>query len=56
MIKIKVFNNAPEELIEFKVNSWLEEKRDKVGDVDIISASQSQDGEYVTLTVFYKIQ
>ena len=39
MIKIKVFHNTPEEMLEFKVNNWLEEKRDKVGDVDIISAS-----------------
>lgn len=56
MIKVKVFNNAPEELLEFKVNNWLEEKRDKEGVVDILNASQSQDGEYVTLTIFYKIQ
>lgn len=55
MIKIKVFNNTPEELIELKVNNWLEEKRDKEGDVDILNASQSQDEEYVTLTIFYKI-
>lgn len=54
MLKIKAFSNVPEELIEFRVNRWLEETYEKVGAVDVVSVSQSQDGEYVALTIFYK--
>lgn len=56
MIKVKAFSNIPEELVELRVNRWLEEKYEKVGVVDVISVSQSQDGEYVALTIFYKEQ
>lgn len=54
MLKVKAFNNVPEELIEFSVNRWLEETYEKVGFVDVVSVSQSQDGEYVALTILYK--
>lgn len=56
MLKVKAFSNVPEELIEFRVNRWLEETYEKVGDVDVVSVSQSQDGDYVALTIFYKQQ
>lgn len=56
MLKVKAFSNVPEELIEFSVNRWLEETYEKIGAVDVISVSQSQDGEYVALTIFYKEQ
>ncbi len=51
MLKVKAFSNVPEDLIEFSVNRWLEEIYEKVGFIDIVSASQSQDGEYVALTI-----
>lgn len=58
MLIVKVFNNVPEELLELKISNWLYETRKELGvylkDIEIISTSQSQDGEYVTLTIFYK--
>lgn len=46
---VKVFTNAPEELLEFKVQRWLD---DNTG-INIINGTQSQDGEYIALTIFY---
>ena len=58
MLIVKVFNNVPEELLELKIRDWLYETRKELGeylkDIEIISTSQSQDREYVTLTIFYK--
>lgn len=58
MLIAKVFNNIPEELLELKISNWLYETRKELGeylkDIEIVSTSQSQDGEYVTLTIFYK--
>ena len=58
MLIAKVFNNVPEELLELKISNWLYETRKELGeylkDIEIVSTSQSQDGEYVTLTIFYK--
>ena len=55
---VKVFNNVPEELLELKIRDWLYETRKELGeylkDIEIVSTSQSQDREYVTLTIFYK--
>lgn len=46
---VKVFTNAPEELLEFKVQNWLD---DNAG-IKIVNGTQSQDGEYIALTIFY---
>ncbi|WP_239740328.1 hypothetical protein [Mammaliicoccus sp. P-M59] len=46
---VKVFTNVPEELMEFKVQRWLD---DNAG-INIINGTQSQDGEYMALTIFY---
>ena len=58
MLIVKVFNNVPEELLELKIRDWLYETRKELGeylkDIEIVSTSQSQDREYVTLTIFYK--
>ncbi len=54
MLKVKVFHNAPEELLELKIKNWLDKETEEIGIVDIVSTSQSQDREYVTLTIFYK--
>lgn len=58
MLVVKVFNNVPEELLELKISNWLYETRKELGvylkNIEIVSTSQSQDGEYVTLTIFYK--
>lgn len=58
MLIVKVFNNVPEELLELKISNWLYETRKELGvylkGIEIVSTSQSQDGEYVTLTIFYK--
>ena len=54
MLRVKVFSNVPEKLIEFRVNRWLKERQEKIGAVDVVSVSQSQDGEYVVLIIFYK--
>lgn len=54
MLKVKAFNNVPEELVDLRVNRWLEETYEKIGAIDIVSVSQSQDGEYVALTIFYR--
>ena len=58
MLVVKVFNNVPEELLELKISNWLYETRKELGvylkSIEIVSTSQSQDGEYVTLTIFYK--
>ena len=58
MLIVKVFNNVPEELLELKIRDWLYETRKELGvylkNIEIVSTSQSQDGEYVTLTIFYK--
>lgn len=56
MLKVKAFSNVPEEMIEYRVNRWLKERQEKIGAVDVVSVSQSQDGEYVSLTIFYKEQ
>ncbi|WP_323705930.1 hypothetical protein P3U41_05885 [Mammaliicoccus sciuri] len=48
-VYVKVFTNAPEELLEFKVQRWLD---DNTG-INIINGTQSQDGEYIALTIFY---
>ena len=56
MLIVKVFNNVPEELLELKIRDWLYETRKELGeylkDIEIVSTSQSQDREYVTLTIF----
>ena len=58
MLIVKVFNNVHEELLELKISNWLYETRKELGeylkDIEIVSTSQSQDREYVTLTIFYK--
>lgn len=54
MLKVKAFSNVHEELVEFRVNRWLEETYEKIGAVDVISVSQSQNGDHVALTIFYK--
>lgn len=54
MLKVKVFHNTPEELLELKIKKWLDKVTEEIGIVDIVSTSQSQDEDYVTLTVFYK--
>ena len=58
MLIVKVFNNVHEELLELKIRDWLYETRKELGeylkDIEIVSTSQSQDREYVTLTIFYK--
>ena len=58
MLIVKVFNNVHEELLELKIRDWLYETRKELGEdlknIEIVSTSQSQDGEYVTLTIFYK--
>lgn len=41
MLKVKAFSNVPKDLIEFRVNRWLEETYEKVGAVDVVSVSQS---------------
>lgn len=56
MLKTKAFSNVPKELMEFRVNRWLEETYEEIGPVDIISVSQSKEGEYVVLRIFYKEQ
>ena len=60
MLIVKVFKNVPEELLELKISDWLYETRKELGEylknIEIVSTSQSQDGEYVALTIFYKEQ
>lgn len=46
---VKVFTNAPEELLELKVQRWLDEN---VG-INVVNGTQSQDGEFIALTIFY---
>ena len=57
MLIVKVFNNVPEELLGLKIRDWLYETRKELGeylkDIEIVSTSQSQDREYVTLTIFF---
>ena len=58
MLKVKVFEGVHKTVIEVEINQWLYETRKELGvylkNIEIVSTSQSQDGEYVTLTIFYK--
>lgn len=54
MLKTKVFSSVPKELMEFRVNRWLEETYEEIGFIDILSVSQSKEGKYVVLRFFYK--
>lgn len=58
MLKVKVFEAVPEAIIEDKISQWMHEVRmglnNYASDIEIVSTSQSQDGVYVTLTVFYR--
>lgn len=58
MLKIKVFEGVHKTVIEDEISQWLYETRKELGvylkNIEIVSTSQSQDGEYVTLTIFYK--
>ena len=58
MLKVKVFEGVHKTVIEDEISQWLYETRKELGiylkNIEIVSTSQSQDGECVTLTIFYK--
>ena len=58
MLKVKVFEDVHKTVIEDEISQWLYETRKELGlylkNIEIVITSQSQDGEYVTLTIFYK--
>ncbi|MDW8564694.1 sporulation protein Cse60 [Staphylococcus shinii] len=57
MIKVKVFRMVHFTDLEELVNDWL--KRKVAGfigrKINVINATQSQNDDYVTLTIFYEV-
>jgi len=47
-MKCKIFNDNNESYLEKEINDWL-----ATGRYEITSITQSQDGDYITITIFY---